>query len=60
MYIRGAALDNLTDQNLLTDVAKNDKYYYVRMAAIKMLTDQDAPHPLGMGFDFGDNLFNRS
>lgn len=37
---REAAVENITDQAVLTEIAKNDKYPDVRIKAIKEITDQ--------------------
>jgi len=39
--VREAAIEKLTDQNVLIDIAKNDEDYNVRTAAIEKITDQN-------------------
>jgi len=38
--VRREAVDKLTDQAVLADLAKNDAEYYVRWGAVKKITDQ--------------------
>jgi len=38
--VRKRAVEQLTDQSALTDIAKNDRYSDVRLAAVERLTDQ--------------------